>query len=789
MSDTEMSPKGDDESMPLRTGEALFPQATSSELPFMGESNPERGEYSEDEEMVEQEAAPPVSRPSTSTSRVAPQRWVPVSFVITYLRTSIEASKLYLELAVYLPFLLVFVFAFLSGRAIQDNYFAASGMKDRMLTNEFPTTPKQLQQFRLETLAGERLWLEMDLRYFSIANGEDWVGWFEDTLVRTLWDCENPDVSHSPLVPYGQDVHMGALRVRTMRMPADSCSVFADIYPPPADFPRSCYSKHSKSKEFTGQVCNVTNPLTGRPYWEYRTCGVGEGTTISALQGLYHCGGHTLEIPFNLSCSGALQVVQDAMFGCSFMNNWDTRFIVAEWFIYTPQSDAFHGLKFYTEGLAGGRILPQYFIRSFEVYNPAKLTSLVLQVLLFLFTLYYLARIVMDIVFSIRERGLFRGLLSFFKELWNLLEVINIVTLLTVFGIYVVWTMRSLSQTESLKIPMEPAAYPGGLDELMSLYYMQTLANAVNIVLTFMKFLKYVRLNKHLSVLTRTLSASQQSIVGILVLFGFVIIGFGVTGWALFGVNVSEYRSLGVAISSLLRMLAGEMDYEKLRKVNRFLAGAYFWCFVILGLFLLLNFIIAVISEAFATVSGKSYETNMDEAMVRGWQKARATLHPRNLARLWRGICSGNTESVLLSKVVLVLEDHLKEYESKRTGRSQQMKAEAQRLNQTYIESVDNNDEFQMTRAHFDEWVDIETLDLLTPEVIDFAWGDVYNEYGDERKAADTSDKRHMMFVVEAAVRRAIGDDLERVDQLDGTLTVLEDAVGEMLEVLRTRGQ
>eukprot|EP00658_Telonema_sp_P-2_P010227 TRINITY_DN13856_c0_g1_i2.p1 TRINITY_DN13856_c0_g1~~TRINITY_DN13856_c0_g1_i2.p1 ORF type:complete len:209 (-),score=63.64 TRINITY_DN13856_c0_g1_i2:216-842(-) len=178
---------------------------------------------------------------------------------------------------------------------------------------------------------------------------------------------------------------------------------------------------------------------------------------------------------------------------------------------------------------------------------------------------------------------------------------------------------------------------------------------------------------------------------------------------------------------------------------------------------------------------------NMDEAMVRGWQKMRATFHPRNLARLWRGVRSGNTESVLLAKVVLALEEQLQEYESSKAGRSSQKKAEAQMRNQTYIEAVDNEEIFQMTRAHFDEWVDMDTMELLTTEVIDFTWGDVYNEYGDEKKSADTSDKRHMMTVVEGAVRKAIGDDLERIDQLDGTLSVLEDAVAEMLDAIKGR--
>jgi len=51
-----------------------------------------------------------------------------------------------------------------------------------------------------------------------------------------------------------------------------------------------------------------------------------------------------------------------------------------------------------------------------------------------------------------------------------------------------------------------------------------------------------------------------------------------------------------------MRMLLGDFDYPSLRRENRVLAGLFFWSFSVLCLFLLLNFIIAIIVEAYMKV-------------------------------------------------------------------------------------------------------------------------------------------------------------------------------------------
>jgi hypothetical protein len=99
--------------------------------------------------------------------------------------------------------------------------------------------------------------------------------------------------------------------------------------------------------------------------------------------------------------------------------------------------------------------------------------------------------------------------------------------------------------------------------------------------------------------LTRALARAQQDLIGLLVLFVTVLLAYSITANALFGSGLEEYRNLEVSFSSLMRMLLGDVDYYELRAENYVLAGIFFWSYMLVAVFLLLNFIIAVIGNSF----------------------------------------------------------------------------------------------------------------------------------------------------------------------------------------------
>ncbi|CUG90982.1 cation channel protein, putative [Bodo saltans] len=241
--------------------------------------------------------------------------------------------------------------------------------------------------------------------------------------------------------------------------------------------------------------------------------------------------------------------------------------------------------------------------------------------------------------------------------MWNILELANLVCFIVVFGVRFAWMAKSSSS--NVQFPFAPE-YPPNLDTIQSLFNTMVVANSVNTILTFLKALKYVRLNSQLGVLTRTLALCQQSIVGVLALFVLVVTSYAVAGWALWGVNMEEYCTLGFAMSSSLQLLVGNANYDDMRQNNRILATMYFWSFLVLGLFLLLNFIIAILSDSFAKISGRAFTQTMEELLLRYYQNMRAFLRPDNVRRIFKGISSGNSEPKLIRSLIRQLEERLR---------------------------------------------------------------------------------------------------------------------------------
>lgn len=731
---------------------------------------------------------------SDTVGRLRRDTAIPLDFVINHVKLSLDAGELYKDLVIFIPFLVMFVFFFLYGRQVESNFFILKAIRDQTMLTEFPRVETQLATFRDQVLNEQRLWVELDKTFDGIGNVGDWRDYVNDVLLETIWDAKNPDVAYQMRAPYGQIYHIGALRLRAIRMKEDSCSVVEELYPSDdanfSKFPRTCYAKHDRKKEDKSRRCNATYPLTGEPMMLYHEYSDVPGVTISAVEGVYHSGGHIVEIPFNISYNDARAILQLATDpACSLVDNWGTRFVVAEYFVYTPQTDSFHGIKLYQEVLSGGWWYNQFMFRSFSIWTPQRVSQTIFEFAFLVFVMYYWVAFFYDLVVWYKRGG---SILKFFTEFWNILEMVNLVTFVAVFILRWIWWRTSSNAQEDIRFPF-PARYPDHLDRLMGLYGAQVYANSVNTILTFLKLLKYVRLNARLSVLTRTIAMCQQSILGVLVLFVFVIVGYGITAWTLFGINIEGFRNLGVSMSSLVRMLVGDIDYEAMRRENRFLAGAFFWTFIILALFLLLNFLIAIISEAFAKISGKAYSQSLDETLLRMYQHLKAVWSPTNIKRIWRGFRSGKSEAkmmrVALQSLMDVKEAELKKIKDALELRRSQQQADGGNENQGPSDALDylDYDEIavMMMRSDWKSWLDEETYEAMGDFYFDYTWDDIMNEYDDAKKSSEEVGKRHMMETVQNGVKKVVGDELKKVDQLDEMLTSLETEVGSIIDALR----
>eukprot|EP01063_Lacrimia_lanifica_P015261 TRINITY_DN22073_c0_g1_i1.p1 TRINITY_DN22073_c0_g1~~TRINITY_DN22073_c0_g1_i1.p1 ORF type:complete len:874 (+),score=327.79 TRINITY_DN22073_c0_g1_i1:76-2622(+) len=410
----------------------------------------------------------------------------------------------------------------------------------------------------------------------------------------------------------------------------------------------NCLGHFNGDAEETAMRYNISNPLLDAQervklenrLYKWSSCEDTKGGTIIVGDlDYYHCGGYIVDVPFNEPC-GKVQELMDVLRGDGweqdqtevkgkFVDEQQSRFAVIEYFTYTPQPNVFVSAKLYIEIGPSGIIHPRHQFRAFKVWTASQDTGATVYSFFF-FTLVLLLLVNFGLDWRASYKRSRRILYFLIGDgcVWNLLEFANLIMLIAVMGLRWAWWDASRSAQE-LQFPVE--SYPPNLDFLKDLYMTATYLNSVNIVLTFLKILKYCQLYQKLNILTSTLDKAKDKVIGVMLLFCWSVFAYAMAGHLLFGGALFEFRNLNTSFSTLMRMLLGDFDYPSLRRENRVLAGLYFWSFSVLCLFLLLNFIIAILGDGFSQASAEVISVPFHDDVLRLKRRIVVALKPSNI--------------------------------------------------------------------------------------------------------------------------------------------------------------
>jgi hypothetical protein len=136
----------------------------------------------------------------------------------------------------------------------------------------------------------------------------------------------------------------------------------------------------------------------------------------------------------------------------------------------------------------------------------------------------------------------------------------------------------------------------------------QLTAIAVDATNTFLNWFKLVALLSYApqyAVMTDTLFFAAQNLTDFALVFFIVFTGFSQAYVLVFQARVSEFRSLGQTMYSLMIGLLGDFDFYTLQKAHGYMGPFLFIVFIGLAVFVVLNMLIAIISEAYDTAITK----------------------------------------------------------------------------------------------------------------------------------------------------------------------------------------
>eukprot|EP01065_Artemidia_motanka_P044033 TRINITY_DN6206_c0_g4_i1.p1 TRINITY_DN6206_c0_g4~~TRINITY_DN6206_c0_g4_i1.p1 ORF type:complete len:1207 (+),score=395.90 TRINITY_DN6206_c0_g4_i1:96-3716(+) len=565
------------------------------------------------------------------------EKRVPVSFLIQSITDTYESKDLLRRVFVFVPFVITFTLWSVLGRSVVDGmaYYSANSVADLLTVGDMPAHWPEVRNSRRgrppirSAASGRFVGPKFHKTFFDVGGGGmgDFHDFAEGVIVPFLWD-RHRDHGYLPGEPHfalGQVELLGSMKIRTIKANPHSCSRVDEYF---LDYPELYYLKETGKPIQPGVTPNVTIDWTRDPYnfcygrlagggrWDggedrrpygengqnytFRSsCEYGFQDLSGEYVSMWPCGGYEVHLPFKSSYQEAIRFMYDLRNG-AFLDDLSTRLVVVEFFTYDWSVNIFTGHKYFWEVTEGGAWIPQTQYRNF-LYFTWSPGGIFLDFFFLAYIMYYVVLYWTDFVTWRKQTG--RGFAAYFFHLWAFWEFINLNCFFACYVFRWIWYQASLNQ--DFKVPYVSSEYPEHLNYIMNLYVIQVYFNALNMIITYLKLLKFVRMHPKLNVLTRTLGEAAENIVVVLLVFILVLFAYSIAGNTIFGSGMTGFKDITTSFSTCMRILLGDFDYPRMREENRVMAYLWFASFNILALFLLLNFLIAVISSAFSTVQAE----------------------------------------------------------------------------------------------------------------------------------------------------------------------------------------
>jgi hypothetical protein len=266
-----------------------------------------------------------------------------------------------------------------------------------------------------------------------------------------------------------------------------------------------------------------------------------------------------------------------------------TRAVFVDLAVYNPQLDLVCQVRLIAEMPVGGGVMTSYEIEADRLYETVGAAQLLRKIVIGAFYGYYLSS---ELV------GMWRwdkGAAAYLSRSRHLMMMINI--LLYVLYLYFFfhakhWLPDSLTADSA-------AFYPEVREALQELA-MATKLQATNTFLNWFKMITYLSYAPSFAVLTDTLSTAAPEILGFAFIFFVIFFGFAQAHAMVLNTKLEQFRSLGDAHFALMRSLLGDFDFGQLRDADPWMGPFFFVLFVGLAIFVILNMLIAIISDSYS---------------------------------------------------------------------------------------------------------------------------------------------------------------------------------------------
>jgi hypothetical protein len=306
----------------------------------------------------------------------------------------------------------------------------------------------------------------------------------------------------------------------------------------------------------------------------------------------YPTGSHAIILDPAEHITNATEMIRDII--ASGYIDLQTKAVIVEAVVYNPMLDRICYCQLIVEMLEGGGVFPSAefeVVRMWSHHTPDDSTYDFLLGLCGLFYAWY----------GYQEYREYKevGRSEYLSSPMNWMQLFNIM-------FFLIATMCKATVTALL--PAALIMEGTDFNPFKSAVVFQLTAVAVDATNTFLNWFKLVALLSYapqFAVMTDTLFFAAQNLTDFALVFFIVFTGFSQAYVLVFQARISEFRTLGQTMYSLMIGLLGDFDFYSLQQAHGYMGPFLFMIFIGLAVFVVLNMLIAIISEAYDTAVTK----------------------------------------------------------------------------------------------------------------------------------------------------------------------------------------
>ncbi len=509
---------------------------------------------------------------------------MPLGAVLHILRER-RKDTLYLNCFGYLVFIVLYTVVVNMHHHVFTSFAQNYGIRDVLLNEPF-SEPHDLRTYQ------------------DVGEMDEWWLWFEGPFVGKIWSAEHyngdPRDNVTEIAMVLQESYVvGAVRLRQIRTQAvgggggDNDAVSSTGHYDGSGVRSSSGRKFKYWPHFT-PASEETRPLRARSdsafagHHVYRQ-GMGsvEGTSWDVTEKIvYGHGGYTVELPRQDA------VATLATIATLKRERWldgGTRVVAVDVNVFNPASDTITALRVTTEFLAQGLVLKIGWAFSARIslysWETEDVLRGVLEIVVVCIVLFY--------IFAELRECCELGCSAYMSSIFNVLSLLNLFLTLTamVIHVYAIFTfIHDLDLTQEDYMELYPQ---------LEWWAVKKNLVAGTLLLGYLRLFRYLELNSRVKVLIYAMLNSLEDLVTSLLVMCILIGAFSLAGMLLFGENVAEFSGMSYSVSTLLRAIIGDFDYEQLRYFHPSIAPMFYASYVLLVLIVIFNMVIAVIIDGY----------------------------------------------------------------------------------------------------------------------------------------------------------------------------------------------